>query len=300
MENKEDIAQIINDKISTMSKGQKKISQFILTQYEKAAFMTAAEIGNEVGVSESTVVRYAVLLGFDGFPKFQKSLENMVHSRLNTVKKIEIDKCNQETEDLYKNIFAMDIEKIRQLSASFEKDVFDYAVNSIIEAENIYIVGVRNSSPVASYLGFYLNMIRKNVKIISSCNESEIFEQMIHISNKDLLIGISFPRYSMRTLKAMEFANDKTAKVISITDTKHSPINLYSSCNLLAATDMTNIMDSLVAPMALVNAILVAVSMKLKNEIFEIFDQVDKIFENYRVSGSDEMNLFDDSMDIKL
>ena len=300
MKSDKDISMLISEKMDKMSKGQKKISQYILKHYDKAAFMTAAVLGKTVGVSESTVVRYAILLGFSGYPEFQISLEEMVHNRLNTVSRIEIENYDGEDEEIFKNVFSLDINKIKQLSEGIDKKVFDEAVENINAAENVYIIGLRNSSPVASFFGFYLNMIRKNVKIITSCNESEIFEQMIHISKNDLLIGISFPRYSMRTLKAMEFANDRRAKVMAITDDEHSPINLYSSCNLFAKSDMTSVMDSMVAPMSLVNAILVALSIKNKDKLIDTYDEVDRIFENYRVSGNDEMNLFDDSSDIEI
>lgn len=295
-----DISVLINENKEKMSKGQKKISQYVLNNYEKAAFMTAAALGNVVGVSESTVVRYATLLGFSGYPEFQKSLEKMIHNKLSTISRIEIENCDEKDDDIYKNVFSLDIKKIKQLSDTIDKAVLNEAVANIMNAENVYIIGLRNSSAIASFFGFNLNMIRKNVKIITSCNESEIFEQMIHISKNDLLIGISFPRYSMRTLKAMEFANDRTAKVMSITDNEHSPINLYSSCNLLAGTDMTSIMESLVAPMSLVNAVLVALSIKNKQKVIEMYDGIEEIYENYSVIGNDEMNMFDDMADIDI
>lgn len=286
---------IIKRKLPSMSKGQKKISDFVLTNYEKAAFMTAAELGKSVGVSESTVVRYATLLGYKGYSEFQKDVEKMVQKKLDTIHRFELNDTDMSRQDILNSVMKSDIDKIRLSLEMIDIKIFDEAVDNILSADTIYIIGIRSCAPLASFLGFYLNLMFDKVNIITTNSSSEIFEQMIRISEKDVIIGISFPRYSMRTLKAMEFANNRNTKVITITDSANSPMNLYSSCNLFARSELTTVMDSLTAPMSVINALIVALSMKRKEKVINTLDTLEQIWNDYQVYGSDEINIFDDT-----
>ena len=248
----------ISQKYDVMSKGQKEIATYVTANYDKAVFLTAAKLGEKVSVSESTVVRFATLLGYDGFPKFHKALEQLVQEKLDSISKIEITESKLSKAQVLETVMISDAEKIRLTLQSISTEAFEEAVESIMNAGKIYIVGIRSCMPLASFLGFYLNIMFRDVTVVTTNSASEVFEQMIHINERDVAIGISFPRYSMRTLKAMEFANDRNAKVISITDDKHSPLNLYSSCNLLARSEMATVVDSLVAPMSVINALIVS------------------------------------------
>lgn len=288
----------IKEMIPKMSKGQKKISNYILTNYDKAAFMTAAELGREVGVSESTVVRYAMLLGYKGYPEFQKDVSKLVQKRLSSIEKIIINDINMSREDVLNKVVESDIRKLQQSLEMIDINIFEEAVDSILNADNIYIVGIRNCLPLAQMLSFNLNIMLDKVKLITSNNVNEVFEQLIRISEKDVIIGISFPRYSMITLKAMEFANNRNAKVVTITDGINSPMNLYSSCNLFAKSELTSLMDSITAPMSIINAIIVAISIKKKDEVLETMDMIEKVMDDYQIDGGDEINIFNDSIDI--
>ena len=238
MEFRMDTMSRINEKFNKMSKGHKKIASFIIDHYEQAAFMTAAKLGSTVGISESTVVRFAYALGYDGYPEFQEDLADWVKNKLNSVQKIGTKYGKSTQSEILTSVLTADMEKISDTIEHVDPNAFETAVDTILAARTIYIIGIRSCDPLARFLQFYLNMIRGNVYLLNSTSTTEIFEQMIRIDEKDAIIGISFPRYSMRTLKAMEFANDRNAKVITITDTIHSPMCLYSSCNLLARSDM--------------------------------------------------------------
>src|SRR5574344_2830424 len=267
MESLGDLIERMNSNYAAMSKGQKKLASYITTDYDTAVFMTAAKLGEMVGVSESTTVRFASLLGYSGFPEFHKALEQVVQDKLHSIAKIEITASKMTKMQVLETVMISDAEKIKLTLDTLSKSAFEQAVESIMNAKRIYVVGIRTCTPLAQFLGFYLNMLFDEVTIVTTNNASEIFEQMININEKDVMIGISFPRYSMRTLKAMEFANDRNAKVISITDSAHSPMCLYSSCNLLARSDMVSIVDSLVAPLSVINALVVALCMKRPAEV---------------------------------
>ena len=268
MEHKEyDIITRMNEKFIKMSKGHKAVASYISDHYEQAVFMTAAKLGETVGVSESTVIRFAAGLGYEGYPEFQKELESWVKNKLNTVQKIGTKYGKSTQSEILNSVLHADIEKIQDTLVSLDAVAFEAAVDIILEAETVYLVGVRSCEPLADFLHFYLNMIRGNIVLLKTTSVTEMFEQMIRISERDAIIGISFPRYSMRTLKAMEFANDRNAKVITVTDSIHSPMNLYSSCNLLARSDMVSIVDSLVAPLSLINALVVAMCLKQPEEV---------------------------------
>ncbi len=295
MDFKYDTMSRINEKYSKMSKSHKKLAQFIMDHYEMAAFMTAAKLGATVGISESTVVRFAYNLGYEGYPEFQEDLAEWVKDKLNSVQKIGAKYGKSTQSEILTSVLEADMKKIEDTIEHVDPQAFETAVDAILSADHVYIVGIRSCEPLARFMQFYLNMIRKDVILVASSNASEIFEQMIRINHKDVVVGISFPRYSMRTLKAMEFANDRNARVISITDSIHSPMCLYSSCNLMARSDMVSIVDSLVAPLSLINALVVALCLKRPNDVKKNLDSLANVWENYQVNQQDEINFIDEN-----
>ncbi len=294
MEKNYDIISRINEHYPRMSKSQRAIAAYIEDHYDQAVFMTAAKMGQTLGISESTVVRFAASIGYDGYPEFQKGLEEWVKDKINSVQKMGVKYGGSTQSEILTSVMNADMEKIQDTIANLDPAAFETAVDTILEAENIYIIGLRSCEPLADFLQFYLNMIRGNVKLIKTTSVTEIFEQMIRIGEKDAIIGISFPRYSMRTLKAMEFANDRNAKVITITDSVHSPMNLYSSCNLCARSDMVSIVDSLVAPLSVINALVVALCMKSPDRAKESLQLLEEAWNNYQVYLNDEINFIDE------
>ncbi|MGN0321746.1 MAG: MurR/RpiR family transcriptional regulator [Oliverpabstia sp.] len=298
MEQTDNLLVRIQKKYKTFSKGQKNLADYIIKNYDKAVFLTAARLGKEVGVSESTTVRFATQLGYKGFPEFHRALEELVRNRLTSIQRMEVTYGHVPQGEILDTIFQSDIEKIKMTMDSIDHNAFELAVDTLLEARTIYIVGIRSCAPLASFLGFYLNLILDDVRLVQTNSASEIFEQMIRINEKDVIIGISFPRYSMRTLKAIEFANNRNAKVITITDSVHSPINLYSSCNLIAKSDMASIVDSLVAPLSVVNALVVALCMKRQSEVVNTLESMEKIWDEYQVYSSDEMNHVESSVSV--
>lgn len=289
-----DIISKISDRYPKMSKSHKAIAAYITDHYEQAVFMTAAKLGETVGISESTVVRFASGIGYDGYPEFQKALEEWVKDKLNSVQKIGVKYGRSTQSEILTSVLEADIEKIKDTIDHLDSTSFEIAVDTILEAQTVYIVGIRSCEPLADFLHFYLNMIRGNVVLLRTTSTSEMFEQMIRISEKDVIVGISFPRYSMRTLKAMEFANDRNAKVIAITDSVHSPMNLYSSCNLFARSDMVSIVDSLVAPLSLINALVVALCLKRPEDVKNNLKELELAWNNYQVYLNDEINFIDE------
>jgi DNA-binding MurR/RpiR family transcriptional regulator len=281
----------IQSNYARFSKGQKKLADYITENYEQAVFMTAVRLGKEVGVSESTAVRFAVELGYEGYPEFRQALEEVVLNKLNSVQRMEVSYNNIPEDQILGTVLMDDIEKIKQtLENENNKHAFHEAVKTILNARRVYIIGIRSCAPLASFMEFYLHQILDDVRLVTSNNTSEMFEQMIRVNSEDVVIGMSFPRYSMRTLKAMEFANNRQAKIITITDTLHSPINLYSSCTLLAKSDMASIVDSLVAPLSVINALLVALSMERKDEVMSTLSEMEKLWEEYQVYNRDDMD----------
>lgn len=294
MDRNTDIISRINELFANMSKSHKLIAGFISEHYDQAVFMTAAKLGETLGISESTVVRFASGIGYEGYPELQKALEEWVKGQLNSVQKIGVKYGGSTQSEVLTSVLGADIEKIQDTIVNLDPNAFETAVNAILEAKSIYVVGLRSCEPLARFLHFYLNMIRGEVFLLSTTSVSEMFEQMIRIDAKDVLIGISFPRYSMRTLKAMEFANDRNAKVIAITDTIHSPMNLYSSCNLFARSDMVSIVDSLVAPLSLINGLVVALCLKRPDEVKNNLETLEETWNNYQVYLNDEINFIDE------
>lgn len=294
MDAQTDILKKIEECYKKMSKSHKRIADYILEHFDQAVFMTAAKLGEELDISESTVVRFAAGIGCEGYPEFQKLLAECVKNKLNKVQKMDALYGRSSQSEIITTVLNADIEKIQHTIEHLDVQAFEAAVETILEAKTVYIMGLRSNEPLAAFLHFYLNMIRENVVLLNTSSISETFEQMIRIGEKDCFIGISFPRYSMRTLKAMEFANDRNAKVIAITDNVHSPMNLYSSCNLCARSDMVSIVDSLVAPLSVINALVVELCLKRQEDVRRNLEMLEDTWTNYQVYLNDEINFIDD------
>ena len=293
MEDRNDIVTRMNQNFAQMSKSHKKIASYIMDHYDTAVFMTAATLGKEIGISESTVVRFAAGLGYDGYPEFQKALEEWVKSKWNSLQQMGAKYGNSSQSEILTSVIRADMEKMEDTIHNLDPAAFETAVSSILEAKHVYLIGLRSCEPLASFLSFYLSMIRGDVMQLKTTSTTELFEQKIRVSDEDVVIGISFPRYSMRTLKAMEFANDRNAKVITITDSVHSPMNLYSSCNMLASSDMVSIVDSLVAPLSVINALVVALCVKAPEQASKNLKDLEEVWANYQVYLNDEIDYID-------
>ncbi len=271
------------------SKGQKLIAKYILENYDKAAFMTAGKLGHTVGVSESTVVRFASELGYEGYPEMRKAIQEMIRSRLTSVQRIEVAKELMNEETVLENVLCSDMEKLQSTLDECDKESFAAAVDCILNAKHIYIVGMRSSTCLANFMGFYLNLLLENVHIIQDTTVSEVYEQIIRIKEGDVFIGISYPRYSSRTVKAMKFAKSTGAKVIGITDGMTSPFVSVSDILLFAKSDMVSFLDSLVAPLSLINALIVSVGTKSKDNVSNIFNRLETIWADYEVYEHTEL-----------
>lgn len=280
----------IEERYSKMSKGQRRLADYVRENYDKAVFLTAAKLGETVGVSESTVVRFAIQLGYKGYPGFQKALEELVRTKLNSIQRMEVTYGRISQSEILETVLHSDIEKIKQTLDVIDHKAFNLAIDTILNARKIYVIGIRSCAPLASFFSFYLNLVCDNVTPVTTNSSSEIFEQLIRIGEEDVIVGISFPRYSMRTLKALEFASNRKAKVITLTDSVHSPMNLYSSCNLIARSDMASIVDSLVAPLSVINSLIVALCMKKQKEVVSTLETLEDIWDEYQVYSGDELN----------
>ncbi len=288
----------IEEKYRDLSKGQKRVAEYVLDNYDKAVFLTAARLGEVVGVSESTVVRFATQLGYKGYPEFQKALEELVRNRLNSIQRMKVTYGRISQSQILETVLQSDIEKIKQTLNGIDHLAFNQAIDTILNARKIYVLGIRSCAPLAAFMSFYLNLLCDNVIAVNTNSSSEIFEQLIRIGEEDVIIGISFPRYSQRTLKALEFASKRKAKIITLTDSVHSPINIYSSCNLIARSDMASIVDSLVAPLSVVNALIVALCMKKQEEVIGTLETLEQIWGEYQVYSGDELNRIEDNSEV--
>jgi DNA-binding MurR/RpiR family transcriptional regulator len=278
-----DMLQRIKEKMPKMSKGHKLIANYIINHFEKAAFMIAARLGEEVGVSESTVVRFAVEMGYEGYPKLQKGLQELIKNKLTAVQRIEISSKKIDESNLLKSVLQSDMEKIKQTMESIDQKSFDSIVESILNAKRIYILGVRSSAALAGFLGFYFNLIFDNIRLVHTTSVSEMFEQIFRATEGDVVIGISFPRYSKRTSKAMQYVKSQGATVVAITDSKESPLAEHADYCIIARSDMASFVDSLVAPLSVINALIVAIGAKKKEEISSNFEKLEKIWDEYQV-----------------
>ena len=266
-----DLISKIQTELPGFSKGQKQIARYILEHYDKAAFMTASRLGVTVGVSESTVVRFATELGYDGYPHLQRALQEMIRNKLTSVQRMEVSSDRLGGRDVLRTVLHADTDMIRQTLDEIDRDAFQGAVDALTGAHRIYILGVRSSSALANFLGFYFNLLFDNVTLVHTNSVSEIFEQVLRVGPGDVLFGISFPRYSKRTLSAMQYARDRGAKVIALTDSQ------------LSRSDMASFVDSLVAPLSVINALIVAVGMSRRDEIEHTFNKLESIWEKYDV-----------------
>ncbi len=280
---KRNLIAMIEEGMPAFSKGQKRIANYILEHYDKAAYMTASKLGVLVGVSESTVVRFAIELGFEGYPDMQKSLQELIRMKLTSVQRVEVTNSLIGEGDVLEKILMSDAEKIRRTLEEVDREAFEAAVEKIVAAERIYIIGVRSSSSLAGFLNFNFRMIFDNVKFVQTTSGSEMFEQIMSIGKNDVMIAISFPRYSKRIVNAVEYAHNAGADVISLTDSHQSPIAGVADQLLLARSDLVSFVDSLVAPLSIINAIIVAVSRKKMDDIRVRFDKLEKIWDEYEV-----------------
>lgn len=271
------------------SKGQKRIAEYILENYEKAAFMTASKLGINVDVSESTVVRFAMELGYSGYPAMQKALQEMVRNKLTALQRIEVSNDRLADQDVISVVMHADAESIRLTMDGLKTDTFEQAVDALVQARKVYIVGIRAASAISEFLGFYLNMTLENVIVIRVNSFSELFEQIFRIGEQDVMIGISFPRYSKRTVKSMMYAKDQGATTIAITDSEASPLAGLADYTLTARSDMISFVDSLVAPLSLANAIIMAVGRKKGGELTGTFGKLEQIWDEYEVYEKTEI-----------
>lgn len=277
-----DLIKNIQNNFTGLSKGHKLIAEYIINNYDKAAFMTAAALGEIVSVSESTVVRFANNLGYNGYKELQKELQELIKNKLTTVQRISMSNEYSNRENILKSAMEKDMDNIEKTINEVGHDSLQQATELILNANNVYILGLRSSSFLAGYLGFYLSFLIKEVKVVSS-GPNDLFEQLLKADSKDVIIGISYPRYSKRTLEALDFCREKGCKIISITDSLISPASKYSNISLIASSDMLSFVDSLVAPMSLINALIVSIGIEKKNEITSYFEDLETIWNKYSV-----------------
>ena len=283
-----DILALLQEKEPTFSKGQKRIARYITEDYDKAAFMTANRLGKTVGVSESAVVRFAVDLGFDGYPEMQKAMQEMVLNRLTSIQRIEVASNRIGDQDVVSMVLHSDMEKLRQTGEVLSREEFSAAVNAILKAKRVYILGVRSTAPLANFLGYYMNYMFNNVHVVSGFGTVEMFEKIVGITSEDVLIAFSFPRYSSSTTKGAKYCRSTGATVIGITDSRLSPLGVNSDHVLIAKSDMVSLVDSLVAPLSIVNALIVAIAAKRENELSQTFANLERIWDEYDVYAKNE------------
>ena len=283
-----DVLAILKEKETTFSKGQKRIARYITESYDKAAFMTANKLGKTVGVSESTVVRFAVDLGFDGYPSMQKAMQEMVLNRLTSVQRIEVANNRIGDQDVVSMVLHSDMEKLRHTGEVLDREEFKEAVNTILKAKRVYILGVRSVEPLANFLGYYLNYMFNNVHVVSGFSAAEMFEKIVGVNSEDVVIAFSFPRYSSTTIKGAQYCRSTGATVIGITDSRLSPLGQNSDHVLVAKSDMVSLVDSLVAPLSVVNALIVAIAAKKEKELSQTFAALERIWDEYDVYEKQE------------
>ena len=278
---KEDILAILEEKEPTFSKGQRRIAGYITDAYDKAAFMTASRLGKMVGVSESTVVRFAVELGFDGYPEMQKAMQEMIMNRLTSVQRIEVANDRIGNQDILGKVLQADAEKVRQTAETISHEDFRTAVDAILKARRIYLLGVRSAAPLANFAGYYMNYMFDDIRVITASGAGEMFENLVNIKPEDVVIAFSFPRYSSATLKAAQYCREVGATVIGITNSHISPLAENSDHVLIAKSDMVSLVDSLVAPLSVVNALLVALAAARETEVQKSLGTLERVWEEY-------------------
>ena len=278
-----DIMAALQANASVFSKGQRRIAQYIMEEYDKAAFMTAAKLGQTVGVSESTVVRFAVSLGFDGYPSMQKAMQEMVLNRLTSVQRLEVASDRIGNQDIVSMVLQSDMEKLRRTDETLSREDFQKAVDAIVAAKRVFILGVRSAAPLANFLGYYLRYLSDNVHIVTASGAGEMFEQIVGVNSDDAIIAFSFPRYSTTVVKGAKYCASAGAVVIGLTDSKLSPLAKECDIVLLAKSDMVSLVDSLVAPLSVVNALIVALAAQREESLSKTFDTLERVWEEYNV-----------------
>lgn len=278
-----DLIAHITRQMPEFSKGQRLIASYILEHYDAAAFMTAYSLGEAVGVSESTVVRFATELGFSGYPRLQKAMQELVRSKLTSVQRVEVTRARMQDDEVLENVMSYDMSNIRQTLAELDPQVFNAAVEALVKARRVYVFGAGSCRALANFVAYYLKLLLPDIRLISTSSETEILEEMFPISEEDAIIGLSFPRYSSKAVKAVHFAHSRGAKVIAITDSLRSPISDFATCLLLAHSDMATIVDSLVAPLSIINALVVAISLKRMDANREVLTELEMLWETYHV-----------------
>ena len=280
---KEDILSVLEEKGPTFSKGQRRIAGYITESYDKAAFMTASRLGKIVGVSESTVVRFAVELGFDGYPEMQKAMQEMVMNRLTSVQRIEVANDRIGNQDILTKVLNADADKLRQTADTISRESFQSAIDAILKARRIYILGVRSAAPLANFAGYYMNYMFEDIRVITASGAGEMFENLVGITPEDVVIAFSFPRYSSATLKAAQYCREVGATVVAITNSTLSPLAVNADYVLLAKSDMVSLVDSLVAPLSVVNALLVALASAREQEVQKSLGTLERVWEEYNI-----------------
>lgn len=278
-----DILSLLKAKDHTLSKGQRRIALYVTEYYDKAAFMTASHLGKTVGVSESTVVRFAVELGYDGYPSMQKAMQEMVLNRLTSVQRIGVTSDRMGDQDVVSTVLHADAEKLRQTNETVSRESFQNAVAAILRAKRVFVIGVRSASALAGFMGYYLNYMFENVHVVTTSGGSEMFEKLVNIDEGDVVIAFSFPRYSTTTVKAAQYCRSVGAQVVGLTNSNLSPLAQHSDYLLVAKSDMVSLVDSLVAPLSLVNALLVALASERKVLLQKNFDTLERVWEEYNV-----------------
>ena len=278
-----DILSILQSRMPEFSKGQRNLARYILESYDKAAFMTAARLGKTVGVSESTVVRFAAELGYDGYPAMQKAMQEMVVNRLTSVQRIEVANDRIGDQDVVSTVLQADIARLRKSQDMVDREEFRAAVDALLKAKRIYILGGRSAAPLANFLGYYLNYMFRNVHIVTASGSSEMFERIVGVEAQDAVIAYSFPRYSTTTAKGAQYCRSTGATVIGLTDSRLSPLGQNCDYVLLSKSDMVSLVDSLVAPLSLTNALIVALAAKRETELAATFNALEHIWEEYNV-----------------
>lgn len=279
----EDILLVLQKKAPTFSKGQRLLARYITESFDKAAFMTASRLGATVGVSESTVVRFAVELGYDGYPDMQKAMQDMVLNRLTSFQRIEVANDRIGNQDVVSTVLQSDIVKLQQTAEMLDRGDFRAAVKAIQDAKKIYILGARSVAPLASFLGYYLGFMFENVQIVTASGASEMFEKLIASRSEDVVVAISFPRYSAATVKGAQYCRTTGATVVGITDNRLSPLGQHCDHILLAKSDMVSLVDSLTAPLSVINALLVALASGREHILEKTFNTLEQVWEEYNV-----------------
>ena len=282
------VLQTIRAGMDTFSKGQKRIAAFILDNYDRAAFMTAAKLGETASVSESTVVRFAAQLGYDGYPDMQKALQELIRGRLTSIQRIQVSRDQMTGSDILGSVMQRDMNSIHDVIERLDREEFERVVDKLLHAKHIYILGVRSSSFLAGYLNFYLHLIFKNVTLVQSSAAGEIYEQLVHIGQGDVLVSISFPRYSKMAIHAVEFACRRGGDVVAVTDSPISPMYKMASASLLASSDMISFVDSMAAPLSLLNALILAVGQQRRDDLSATLAEMEQVWSKYSIFGKED------------